>query len=177
MIATPYVPAKKSFLAIYATALTTAVFLVVAATGVLVFFHIGDKYLKGAHEWLGLAFVLAALLHVARHWKGFVHLMRQKRTWALSAASALALGGFMLSASLAPTSGGNPMKAMVDVTAKAPLASLAPVLGVEPDTLVQRLEAGGVQVASLSQPLEEIASSQGQPLPKLYALILQGERK
>lgn len=173
MIATSYVPAKKSFLATYATALTTAIFFVVGITGVLVFFHIGDKYLMGAHEWLGMAFLLAAGLHVARHAKAFVNLMKQKRTWALSAASALALGGFMLSASLAPTGGGNPMKAMVDVTAKAPLASLAPMLGVEPDQLVLRLEAGGVEVASLSQPLEEIARSQGKPLPMLYGLILR----
>lgn len=173
MIATPYAPAKKSFLATYATALTTAIFLVVGITGVLVFFHIGDKYLKGAHEWLGMAFILAAGLHVARHWKGFLNLLAQKRTWALSAVSALALGGFMLSASLAPAGGGNPMKAMVDVTAQAPLGTLAPVLGVEPDQLVQRLEAGGIEVASLSQPLEEIAKSQGKPLPMLYGLILR----
>lgn len=173
MIATPYAPARKSFLATYATALTTAVFLVVAVTGVLVFFHIGEKYIKGAHEWLGLAFVLAAGLHVARHWNGFVTLMKQKRTWALSGVAALALGGFMLSASMGPATGGNPMKAMVDVTAQAPIETLAPVLGIETDELVKRLEAGGVQVASTKQPLAEIANSQGQPLPKLYALILR----
>lgn len=177
MIATPYVPPRKSFLATYATALATAVFFVVAVTGSLVFFHIGDKYLKGAHEWLGLLFVLAAGLHVARQGKSFLHLMRQKRSWALSGLAALALGGFMLSAGLSPASGGNPMKAMVDVTAKAPLSTLAPVLGVKPDQLVSRLEAGGVRVASLSQPLEEIASVQGQPLPKLYALILRPSAK
>lgn len=173
MIATPHASAKKSFLATYATALTTAIFLVVAVTGVLVFFHIGEKYIKGAHEWLGLAFVLAAGLHVVRHWKGFVNLMKQKRTWALSGLATLALGGFMLSASLGPSSGGNPMKAMVDVTTRAPVESLAPVLGIGTDELVKRLEAGGVQVASASQTLEEIAKSQGQPLPKLYGLILQ----
>ncbi len=173
MSATTYAPAKKTFLASYATQLTIATFFVVGATGLLIFFHIGDKYLKSAHEWLSLAFMLAAVLHVARHWKGFMNLLRSKRAWALSGTAALALGAFMLSASLGSSPGGNPMKAMVDVTAKAPLESLAPMMGVEPGQLVQRLEAGGVRVASPSQPLEEIARNQGKDLARLYALILK----
>jgi hypothetical protein len=177
MIATPYAPAKKSLLVTYATPLAIGIFLVVAVTGCLMFFHAGDRYLKGAHEWLGMAFVLASVLHVARNAKGFVHLMKAGRTWVLTGLCALALGGFVAAATFAPPSGGNPMMAMASLSAKAPLSALAPVVGMETDKLVERLEAGGVQVASIHQPLEEIAAVQRQPLPKLYALILQAERK
>lgn len=164
-------PARKSLLQTYATPLVAAIFVIVAATGVLVFFHLGQNLLMGAHIWLGMAFVAASLLHVARHWKGVVHMAKQKRTHALMILSGLALGAFMLNS--AGGEGGNPMKAMVGKTAQAPLVTLAPVLGVTPEILIKRLNAGGVAVADASMPLEALASQQKKPLPQLYALILE----
>lgn len=71
---------SKGFVARYATAATIATFLVVAITGVLLFYHIGGPYLRTAHDWLGMAFVVAAIFHVVRNWNGCVKLLKQPRT-------------------------------------------------------------------------------------------------
>ena len=47
-----------------ATSITTLVFLVIGTTGVLMYFHIFDKYTKEMHEIFGLVFVAAVFLHV-----------------------------------------------------------------------------------------------------------------
>ncbi len=63
----------------YATVATIATFLVVGTTGMLLFLHVGDRYLRAAHEWLGIAFVVASVFHMVRNWKPFVVLMKQPR--------------------------------------------------------------------------------------------------
>lgn len=52
-----------------ATSLTILVFIIVGTTGTLMFFHLFDAYTKQMHEYLGLVFVVAALLHVLVHIK------------------------------------------------------------------------------------------------------------
>ncbi|OAN64477.1 hypothetical protein [Magnetospirillum moscoviense] len=51
----------RNFLNLYSTPITVALFAVAVVTGVPIFFHIGDRFLKGAHEWLSLAFVAPAV--------------------------------------------------------------------------------------------------------------------
>jgi drug/metabolite transporter (DMT)-like permease len=68
------------FISRFATVAAIATFLVVAGTGILLFSHIGDRFLRTAHEWLGMAFVVAAILHVIRHSGPFARLMKQPRT-------------------------------------------------------------------------------------------------
>jgi membrane protease YdiL (CAAX protease family) len=55
---------KKSIQKEWATSLVTYIFLVIGITGVMMFFHILDVYTKQMHEILGLAFVVAAALHI-----------------------------------------------------------------------------------------------------------------
>jgi len=47
-----------------ATSLTTLTFLVIATTGVMMYFHLFGKYTKEMHEILGLVFVVAVIFHV-----------------------------------------------------------------------------------------------------------------
>lgn len=54
-----------------ATSLTTFGFLVIGLTGILMFFHIFDKYTKNLHEILGLVFVLIVIFHLIFNWKSF----------------------------------------------------------------------------------------------------------
>lgn len=59
----------------HATALTTALFALIAFSGVMMFFHISSYALRFMHEWLGMLFVIAAGFHVARHWRAFMHML------------------------------------------------------------------------------------------------------
>lgn len=47
-----------------ATSITTLIFLVIGTTGVMMYFHIFDKYTKDMHEILGLVFVGVVFLHI-----------------------------------------------------------------------------------------------------------------
>ena len=52
-----------------ATSLTTFIFLVIGITGIMMFFHIFDKYTKDLHEILGLAFIAVVIFHVIFNFK------------------------------------------------------------------------------------------------------------
>ena len=52
-----------------ATPLTSIIFLVVAISGVLMYFHLLDKYTKDVHEIFGLVFVVVSLIHIFFNWK------------------------------------------------------------------------------------------------------------
>ncbi|MBN2654337.1 MAG: DUF4405 domain-containing protein [Nitrospirae bacterium] len=47
-------------------------FISVAVTGLLLTFHIKTGGIKILHEWIGYAFVLAGLIHLAINWKPFL---------------------------------------------------------------------------------------------------------
>ena len=52
-----------------ATSITTFLFIVIATTGVFMFYHILDNYVKEMHELMGLAFVAIVFFHVFFNWK------------------------------------------------------------------------------------------------------------
>ena len=56
----------------YITAVSTALFLVVAASGLAMFFHVGADLVKEMHEWLAVMFVAAVGLHVFKNWGGMM---------------------------------------------------------------------------------------------------------
>ena len=59
----------------YVTPFITLVFLVLSTTGILMFFHLFDGYTEVVHEFIGLIFIVCALLHIAINWKALkVHL-------------------------------------------------------------------------------------------------------
>ena len=52
----------------YITPLIALVFIVVALTGILMFFHVFDGYTEVVHEFLGISFVGCAIFHVIANW-------------------------------------------------------------------------------------------------------------
>ncbi|MBF0323599.1 MAG: DUF4405 domain-containing protein [Alphaproteobacteria bacterium] len=167
----------RNFLNLYSTPITVALFAVAVVTGVPIFFHIGDRFLKGAHEWLSLAFVAAVLLHLARHWRGFAVLIKQRRTHVLLVAGGLAMAAFVAPAVTGSGRGGNPMMALAGKMVEAPLVQLAPALGVEASVLVQRLEAGGISQADPAWSAAAIAAANGKPVQHVAQLLMAESRR
>jgi len=62
-------------------------FLVVATTGLMMLLHLRLPGIKGLHQWMGVAFAAAALLHIVLNWRPFLACLRRR-----SAAVALAVG-------------------------------------------------------------------------------------
>jgi hypothetical protein len=167
-MSTPYAgidPALRK----YATQATTALAIVVGVTGVMMFYRIAKAQVEGMHEWLGLAFVAVAALHVFRHRQGFVAMLRQPRMGAFFAAAALAAAAFVV---LSPPKQGNPFRQITQMTTNAPLTALAPLMGIPADELVKRLQEAGLTVTSTDQSIESLAKAQGRdPIGVMVGLL------
>lgn len=130
----------------WATPLVTGAFVLIAVTGVLMFFHADSGLNKLAHEWLGWAMLAGAAAHATANWPALRNHLRQPLGRGLVAAFVLALG---LSFWPAAGSGdGPPFAAPVAALAKAPLPVLAQVAGVSPEAMAARLQAAGVAGAA-----------------------------
>lgn len=71
-------------------------YLAVSITGVLMLFHIRFPGLNAIHEWVGLAFVIAGVLHMCVNWARFKSYFTMKRNttkavWATAIALVLVL--------------------------------------------------------------------------------------
>ncbi|HTH17950.1 MAG TPA: DUF4405 domain-containing protein [Magnetospirillum sp.] len=148
----------------YATQATTALAVVVGVTGVMMFFHLAKSEVEAMHEWLGMGFAVVATLHAVRHRAGVANMLTQTRMRALLAAAALTAAAFLV---LAPAKQGNPFRQATDRMLQAPIAQVAPVLGIPAAELAARL---GTEDTSLS--MAAIAKAKGMAPPHVLATAL-----
>lgn len=165
----------SEFLRKYATPLSLVAFAAAGITGVLMFVGIRNHEFSELHEWFGVAFVVIAILHLFRNGKGFAMMLRQTRSIiiiVLFGAGAAFLGA---SALAGKEQGGGPLRPQAMVAerlAEAPIAEIAPLLGLKDSEAVARLRAAGLSVKGTAQSLSDVASKNGKPVPQLYALLL-----
>jgi len=153
----------------WATPMTIGAFVLMAVTGILMFFHLDTGLNKEAHEWLGWAMVAGVIAHVIANWSAFArHLARP---------SALAFIGvfvLMLAASFfikAEDEGGNPARKASQAVLKAPLSQVAPLSGQSPQALVQALRTAGFTVTSEDQTLDSITGPEREAQFKALSVI------
>jgi hypothetical protein len=161
----------------HATPLAAATFVVVAVTGVMMFFHLGERLIKELHEWFGVAAALGVALHLAKHWKSMVRYLGATPLRALLAASLLGVVAFVgvaASEEERPRRGGGSPELMMALE-QAALSELAPVLDATPEALVAKLEAAGVADASPEQTIADIAAGAGRSGSELLSLLAGGE--
>lgn len=70
------------------------VFASVAITGVLLFFHVKNGPIVVVHEWLGMVFVIAGLLHIILNLRQFVAYLKLPRAWIGIALALICIGVF-----------------------------------------------------------------------------------
>jgi hypothetical protein len=144
----------------YATALTTALFLVMAVSGVALFFRLQTVAFKELHAWLGLVLVTASGLHLWRNWPAMLGYIRRGALKypliaALTASSAFAYAG------LTAPSKTDPNRQLTAMFARAHLTEIAPLLHVDAEEIARKLRNRGFEVASTGQSLTEIAKASG----------------
>lgn len=142
----------------YITQATIALAVVVGVTGVMMFFHVAKGEVEGVHEWLGMAFAAVAILHGVRHRHIVANMLGQTRMRVLAALVAAVAVAFV---AMPSEKGPNPFRQASQVVMEAPLQDLAPVVGVTPQDLADRLNAAGFPVADTSQSIQSIARAQG----------------
>lgn len=149
----------------WATPFTMGAFLLSAATGLLLFFHLGSGLNKLAHEWLSWALLAGVGLHAISNLQAF------KRHFGSPPGRAL-IGVFVLlfALSFIPAGGRSepPFLVPVRALAEAPLDTLAQVAGIDGETLAARMQAAGLLPAGAGQSLADLVG----PNPRRQAEVL-----
>lgn len=153
----------------YATPTTAVLSVVVAVTGVILFFHLAKEPAETIHEWLGMAFAMAAILHVVRHRGSFAQLLRQRHMLALMAATAVGVAAFV--ALVPPKPPGNPMVRVALAAQHAPIAQLAPAVGTSTERVLARLEQAGIK-AEPGDTVAILASTHRRNPADIFAVVL-----
>ncbi|WP_420209488.1 DUF4405 domain-containing protein [Candidatus Electronema sp. JC] len=137
----------------WTTPVTAGAFLILAVTGLFMFFHAAPHLAKETHEWMGWVFLAAAALHLAVNFSAFKTYLAQRKGQVL-----LGLCALILLVSLMPFGGSGepPYVAPLRSLGKAPLATLAQVAQISPEQAVERLKKEGLAVQSAQQSLSEL---------------------
>lgn len=159
----------------WATPMTIGAFLLMAVTGILMFFHIELGLIKVAHEWLSWLMVIAVGLHVFLNWKIFTRYFSQKPAVAIIGLFAVLMVASMLipvDERRGPPGGRGGAMAASQVLMKAPLDKLAGVTGTTLESLQAKLQQQGLQLEVGATSLEAIAKqNQRNPLEVLNGVI------
>ena len=142
----------------WATPLTIGMFMLMAVTGILMFFHLDSGLNKPAHEWLGWALVAGAGAHIVVNWNGFKRYFSNTGVSraVLAACAVVLVGSFVPLPEGGEGESSAPALAIRAVTT-APIEQVAPLAGRPVDQIVSDLAAAGIPV----QPGQSLASVLG----------------
>ena len=162
------------FLKKYATPLSIVTSLAVSVTGLMLLFGIRGE-IGEIHEWIGVAFVAAMVMHIVRNWPGIKKIMSSWVGAAIVGGVGAALAVLIVMAM--PSGGGErgghgggPWM-VVNRVADAPISVSAPALGLTADQAVTKLKAAGVPVDGPTDSLTHLARYHDQQLPRLFGIL------
>ncbi len=135
----------------WATPLTIGSFLLMAATGLLMFFHLDSGLNKVAHEWAGWVMVAGVLAHIALNWRAFAVYFKRP-----AAVKIMALCAVVLVGSFLPVSGGSsPVRPVMMAVAQSSVGTAIELSGLPQQEAPSRLEAAGY-AAGMDTPLPDL---------------------
>lgn len=159
----------------WATPLTIGAFILMACTGILMFFHLETGLNKEAHEWLGWAMVAGVALHGVANWSALKrHLMRGPALAMIGIFVVILAGSFFVQ----PEKGeGNPAFRTMGLVMQAPLSDVAVLAKQTPEELMAKLTAAGFTVQGPSQTLADITGPErGQQFKALASILPPASR-
>ncbi|MCB1514538.1 MAG: DUF4405 domain-containing protein [Hyphomicrobiaceae bacterium] len=158
----------------WATPLTIGSFLLMAVTGILMFFHLDMGLNKLAHEWLGWIMVAGVIAHAVANWGAF------KRYFIASASgrAIIAAGVLVLAGSFATLPGGArdgfpPHIMAMKAVARAPIANVAPVAGRPADALLKDLAGAGISLPDSNASIESVVGGNRELEAKAMAVLFK----
>lgn len=180
-----------------ATPLSLTTFLGCGITGLMLVFGIRNHALGEVHEWLGIVFIIALLLHLIRNGYGVKNMLSTPLAKGVALVSAVAVIAYVMTAApfqsghrpgqgyghgpgyaQGPRDGqgfhGGRGLAQGPIT-DMPIARMAPALGLDAQTAVARLKKGGVPVDGPEDSLNHLIKVHGQAMPKMMALLFQAD--
>ena len=156
-----------------ATSFTTFLFLVIAITGILMFFHILDKYTKQMHEILGLAFIVVVILHVFFNWKSMKNYFSSRIFFSSGIIVTIVTLGFILSTSNEP----NPKRAIFESVFNQPIEKTSVLFNHSYVKAKETLENKGIKVED-GKSIKELAMlNKTSPFKIISILNTKNEKK
>lgn len=125
-----------------ATSFTTFLFLIISITGILMFFHLFDKYTKSMHEILGLVFVAVVILHVLFNWKSMKNYFTNKIFHSAAIITSIVALGFILSTSDQP----NPKRVVFNSLFNKPIEKTFVLFNDDYKTVKETLKKAGLKI-------------------------------
>lgn len=135
----------------YITPFITLVFLVVAISGLLMFFHLFDGYTEVVHELLGVGFVIVAVFHILVNWKPLkIHFGKKIFLPAAVAVLLIAFTFIILEIDDPPID-----LVIMEKIVKAPIPDAFKALNIDQAEAVQVLKSNGILIGN-AKTIEEI---------------------
>lgn len=124
----------------WATPLTMGVFVLMAVTGILMFFHLDMGLNKAAHEWLGWVMVAGVGAHLAVNSRAFLqHLKKPLARGIMGAMVAVLALSFVPLAG----AGGSPVSKVMQAVGQADVGTVIALSGQETEAGLARLAEAG----------------------------------
>ena len=160
---------KKSTMKDIATSSTTIVFVIISVTGIMLYFHLFNGYIKSLHEILGLLFVAAAAFHIFVNWKSMKNYFSKKIFLSFLILFTLISASF-ITQSLEQTA--NPKKYVLQHVMKAPLQTSFKILNLDEQAALALLQSKGFTV-SKQHSIQSIAKENRTSPFEIIALLIQ----
>lgn len=154
----------------YATPLITGLFIVSLVSGIALFFHVGQAYFHGMHEWLSMVLILPFVLHLWKNWRAMTTYLAKP---AFAVAMGLSLAGSAVFAYQGANnaSGGPPQMALARMILASPPEEVAPLLNLTSEELAAKLAAAGFATPGPGQSLADLAKASGKSDMELALLL------
>jgi len=158
----------------YATHVVAALIVVVGVTGTMMFYRVYKSSVQELHAWIGMAFLLAIVLHITRNRRQLVPIFSHTRMHVLWVITAAVVACFVY---LVPAPKPNPVKSLTRAFLRTPLANIVPVLGITPELALSRMRAAGVSDPELDQSIEDAAQRSHTDPVRLLVSVLNTDKK
>ena len=140
----------------WATPLTIGSFILMACTGILMFFHADMGLNKEVHEWLGWAMVIGVATHVTANFTVFKRYLNKPAALGIVGVFVVILVASFFIKEDEGEGGGHPARRASQAVIHAQLVSIAPLAKQTPEELLANLQKAGFKAESTSQTLDSI---------------------
>lgn len=161
---------NKTYLKSWATPLAASSFIILAVTGILMFFKIETGLIKPFHEWLSWAMIAGVLLHTLVNWKQFTGYFSRIPALAIIGAGLLIT---LFSVFTPVKQEQNPRMKMTRAIMSSKLDTVAEVAGSDGAAMTAKLQQKGIFVGDVNMTIRQIAVSNDKNEMAVLAVIFQ----
>lgn len=151
-----------------ATSFTTLTFLVIAISGVMMFFHIFGMEVTALHNILGLVFVVAGVSHVIMNFKAMKNYFSKKIFISASLIVTIISAGLIYASS---TQGKNPKEVLFNKVFSAPNTTSFALLSNSYEEAIKKLKEQNINIIQ-NNTIEAIAKANNVSPFKIIKIIV-----